>query len=525
MNVRLHPTEVRVHETPLLVLPVFEGEKAPSDFAASLDEAFGGAVARAFQAGDVRGRTGESLVFYRSEEKNAGPARMMLLGAGKGEKLDAEQVRRFLGRAVRGAERLGLARLTVRVEDPAGLGPELLAQAAAEGAALAAWSFRELKSSIARDEDAQPETPVEEVELSAQGDASALEAGIRAGRAIARGQNLARTLQSRPGNVATPSHLSEEASRVAAEVGLQVRALGLAELREERMNALLAVNQGSDQEPRLIVLEHRGGAAGEAPLALVGKGLTFDSGGISIKPSQGMDEMKHDMSGAATVVGILHACARLELPIPVVGVIGAAENLPSGTAYRPGDIVRAASGKTIEVLNTDAEGRVVLADALHYARSEYDPCAIVDLATLTGACVVALGQWGSGLFAGHAGLGDAIREAGEIAGECAWPMPLFDGHKREIKSEVADIKNTGGRSAGASTAAAFLSHFVGDTPWAISTSRARPGRPASRPPIRPAARRGWASGCSSRCCAAGTCRASPERCDSIPLLAAPGCSL
>jgi leucyl aminopeptidase len=244
--------------------------------------------------------------------------------------------------------------------------------------------------------------------------------------------------------------------------------LGVPEMEKRGMGAILAVGGGSSRLPRLVALEYRpkGGAKGVKPVCLVGKGVTFDSGGISIKPSQGMDEMKHDMSGAATVVGILHACARLELPIPVVGVIGAAENLPSGTAYRPGDIVRAASGKTIEVLNTDAEGRVVLADALHYARSEYDPCAIVDLATLTGACVVALGQWGSGLFAGHAGLGDAIREAGEIAGECAWPMPLFDGHKREIKSEVADIKNTGGRSAGASTAAAFLSHFVGDTPWA-----------------------------------------------------------
>ena len=201
-------------------------------------------------------------------------------------------------------------------------------------------------------------------------------------------------------------------------------------------------------------------------LCIVGKGITFDSGGISIKPAQGMDEMKHDMSGAATVIGVLRACALLALPIRVVGVIGAAENLPDGTAYRPGDIVTAASGKTIEVLNTDAEGRVVLADALHYAKTEYDPAAIVDLATLTGACVVALGRWATGLFGSHAGLIEAIRAAGEKTGELAWPMPLLDGHKREIKSEVADIKNSGGRNAGASTAAAFLSHFVGDTPWA-----------------------------------------------------------
>jgi leucyl aminopeptidase len=197
----------------------------------------------------------------------------------------------------------------------------------------------------------------------------------------------------------------------------------------------------------------------------VGKGITFDSGGISIKPSAGMDEMKHDMSGAATVIGAMRACALLDLPVPVVGVIAAAENMPSGTSYRPGDVVTAMSGKTIEVLNTDAEGRVVLADALHYARTQYDPSAIVDLATLTGACVVALGRWASGLFGNNQKLIDIVRAAGEATGESAWPMPLLEAHKQEIRSEIASIKNTGGRQAGASTAAAFLWHFVDDTPW------------------------------------------------------------
>jgi leucyl aminopeptidase len=244
------------------------------------------------------------------------------------------------------------------------------------------------------------------------------------------------------------------------------------------MGGILAVGGGSSNPPRLITLEHNAPASrrskstakrtrgsGRSSLCLVGKGITFDSGGISIKPSASMDEMKHDMSGAAAVVGALRACALLKLPLHVVGVIAAAENLPSGTAYRPGDIVTAMSGKTIEVLNTDAEGRVVLADALHYARTEYEPDAMLDLATLTGACVVALGPWATGLFGNHDGLVEHVRKAGEASAERAWPMPLWKDHSRHIRSQVADIKNVGGRDAGSSTAAAFLEAFVGDTPW------------------------------------------------------------
>jgi leucyl aminopeptidase len=233
------------------------------------------------------------------------------------------------------------------------------------------------------------------------------------------------------------------------------------------MGALLAVGQGSANPPRLVVLEHRPRRRNRATLCLVGKGITFDSGGISIKPAGGMQDMKHDMSGAAAVVGALRAAALLDVPLHVVGILAAAENLPGGGAYRPGDILTSMSGRTIEIQNTDAEGRLVLCDALHFARTQFEPAAIIDLATLTGACVVALGSHASGLFSNHTGLVDALRRASEASGERVWPMPLFDEHRDEMRSQVADLKNvSGSRDAGASTAAAFLSRFVGETPWA-----------------------------------------------------------
>jgi leucyl aminopeptidase len=308
------------------------------------------------------------------------------------------------------------------------------------------------------------------------GDLRAARAGAREGTILAECTNIARDLSNEPANALPPAELARRAQAVAREVGLGCRVLGVPEMRKLGMGAILAVGQGSAHPPRLVVLEHRGGRAGAKAAAkgakgrsdaicVVGKGITFDSGGISIKPAQGMDEMKHDMSGAAAVVGVLRACALLRLPMHVVGVIGAAENMPSGTAYRPGDIVSSMSGKTIEILNTDAEGRVVLADALHYARKEFAPRAMLDLATLTGACVVALGKWATGLFGTHERLVELVRRAGDASGEKAWPMPLWEHHRKAVKSEVAMLKNTSGRDAGASTAAAFLAAFAEDTPW------------------------------------------------------------
>jgi leucyl aminopeptidase len=465
MNVRLHATDPKVHDTPLLVLPVFDGEDG-GPLAQALDGWVGGAISRAIGTGDVKGLADQSTLLYRSEQKSAGPQRILLLGAGKRAKMDAEGVRRFVGRAVRAGEKLRVTRLTVRVEDASGMGPEKLAQAATEGGALATWSFRELKGQIGRDEDAQPEVPVEDVELSIEGDAAKLEAGVAAGRAIARGQIFARTLQSRPGNVATPSHLAAEASRMAGEVGLEAKILGPKQLLEERMHALLAVSQGSDEEPRLIVLEHRGGKPGEAPLALIGKGLTFDAGGISIKPAANMEDMKFDMSGGAAVLGAMRAIAELKVPRNVVGIVPSSENLLNGRAMKPGDVINSRTGKTIEVINTDAEGRLILADALDYARTVYNPAAMVDLATLTGSCVIALGYHAAAVLGNDDDLIEELRAAGNRAGERCWPLPLWDEYRRQLRSPIADIVNVGGRPAGTITAACFLSEFVGDTRWA-----------------------------------------------------------
>ncbi|MBI2116245.1 MAG: leucyl aminopeptidase [candidate division NC10 bacterium] len=287
---------------------------------------------------------------------------------------------------------------------------------------------------------------------------------VRRGRIVAEATNTARDLVNEPGNSLTPTELGRRARELARRARLRCRLLGPPELRRMGARALLGVARGSQEPPRLIVLEYRGGRRNGPHLGLVGKGITFDSGGISIKPAENMEAMKGDMAGAAAVLAATSAIARLQLPIHVTAVVPATENLPSGTALKPGDILRAMSGKTIEVINTDAEGRLVLADALHYARSR-KVSHLVDVATLTGACVVALGTLNSGAFANNQPLLDTVVAAGRGAGERVWPMPMDVEYDELIKSDVAEIKNTGGRKGGAITAAKFLQHFVGETPW------------------------------------------------------------
>jgi leucyl aminopeptidase len=304
---------------------------------------------------------------------------------------------------------------------------------------------------------------LERVDVLAPADTDEVSSGHRIGAAVGAGQTLARGIQVLPGNVCTPSYVARTAEEIAARHGFGITVLDKAAILREKMGALMAVAQGSAEEPRFIALEYKG--AEGAPVVLVGKGVTFDTGGISIKPAQNMEDMKYDMSGAAAVLGTFETLGRLRPKVHVVGLIPSTENMPSGTAVKPGDVITSASGKTIEVINTDAEGRLILCDALTYAK-RYQPACVLDVATLTGAIVVALGHTATGVMGTDDALLEEVRAAGERAGERVWPLPLWDEYRDLMKSDIADVKNAGGRPAGSISAGWFLREFVDGFPWA-----------------------------------------------------------
>jgi leucyl aminopeptidase len=437
---------------------------------AGLDAALGGRLGELIRAGDFRGKRGESQLLWAGA--SAPSPRVLLVGLGDESQLDGQGAREAAASAVSAA--LGRSAKEVAVVAPATRRLRLpaLAQALAEGAVLAGYRFDRHR---AANEEGRRRVESLHIAIERAADARAARAAAATGAVLADSQNLARDLSNEPPNVLPPRALARAAERMAKEVGLRCRILDVAELRRRKMGALLAVAGGSANPPQVIVLEHGGprgarggrGARERAPVCLVGKGVTFDSGGLSIKPTASMVTMKHDMSGGAAVIGALRACALLKLPVHVVGIVGAVENMPSGTAYRPDDILTSMSGKTIEVGNTDAEGRLVLADVLHFAKTEYRPAAMIDVATLTGACAVALGPWAAAVLSNHERLADLVRRAGELAGERFWPLPLWDVHREHMRSQIADVRQVGGRDAGTVTAAAFLWHFAGDdVPWA-----------------------------------------------------------
>ncbi len=445
-----------------------------------LDELLGGALA-SLRARNVFDGKKEEVAFLPMPE--GGPAFLIL--AGLGEETSLESVRRACALAVKRARKEGLNTIALAAASVFGesLDPRGATQAMVEGVSLALYRMERYKTSK-KDELAD----VSRVFLCGGPNAnlSAMRRGARYGRILCEGANYARDLVNTPSNEKRPPALANAARAMARREGLRCRILDEKQLERLKMGAILAVGRGSSQPPRMVVLEYRPSGAKAKPIAFVGKGVTFDTGGVSIKPSGGMELMTTDMSGAAAVLGVMLSIARLKPKVPVVGVAGLAENMVDGDATRPGDVVRSMKGTTVEIHNTDAEGRLVLADALHFTISRYDPQCIIDLATLTGACMVALGSRITGMYGTHDELLSRVRALGERTGDRVWHMPLFPEFGEMMKGKIADMCNiSGARWGGANTAAAFLQHFAEGTPWA-HLDIAGPAHVSSEEPYRPA---------------------------------------
>jgi len=412
---------------------------------------------------DFAGKFRSMQLLY--SDHRSGPERVLFLGLGKREKVGAEEVRRAAALAHARAREVKVSEYTVFVDEDLQdrLGVRTTAVALAEGTVLASYRIEMYRSTSGRDEA----PAVKKVTLVPGGASAAFRRAVEFGERVAACQNYARDLANRPANEKTPIVLAAEAKKIAAQTKARCRIFTEVQARRLGMGAFLGVARGSMEPPRLIVLRAPGRRRGR--VCIVGKGITFDSGGISLKPAKGMEEMKYDMSGGAAILGTFRALPALgTLPFEVIGIVPATENLPGGRAQKPGDLVRAYNGKTIEVLNTDAEGRLILADALSYAAKEFAPDAIVDLATLTGAAIVALGHEASGILGNDAALIRELREAGEATGERVWELPLWEEHREQMKGEVADLRNINSPNQGGGTiaGAAFLSNFVEGRPWA-----------------------------------------------------------
>jgi leucyl aminopeptidase len=449
--------------TPCAVLGFYQKRKLTLS-AQALDEKLDGLLSKLLKRDDIEGKPGELLSIAHLPSGDID--RLILVGLGKKEELKAGNYRKALAAAAKALK-----------ESNAKQAVSFLHEAEVEGRD-AGWNIRQfveiLEASLYRftqlkSENENHKPRLSKLTFSVEGDETlaAAKTAIEQGQAIADGMNLARELANLPGNVCTPTYLAEQAEKLGKrhKHKLKVKVLEEKDMEGLGMGALLSVSKGSEQPAKFIVMEYSGTSSKEKPYVLIGKGLTFDAGGISIKPAAAMDEMKYDMCGGAGVIGTLAAAADMDLPLNVVGLVPASENLPSGTANKPGDIVKSMAGLTIEILNTDAEGRLLLSDALAYAK-RYEPQAVIDVATLTGACVVALGRHPSGLWSNNEDLAAAVLKAGEESFDRVWRMPLWDEYQEQLKSNFADLANIGGPDGGSVTAACFLSRFAKDFPWA-----------------------------------------------------------
>ncbi len=460
MELKVVIADITTLEVDALIVNLFEEVKQPGGATAAVDKALDGAISQLIATGEIKGKLGELTLIHTLGKIPA--RRVVVAGLGKQQELNLDRIRRIIAEAGRFLRVKGIRRVAT-IPHGAGVGgiePEKAAQAIAEGSILGLYTFR-------RHITKEPEAgEVEELLIVERDESklSQLEKGCATGRVMAEATNFARDMINEPANFMTPSHMAQVAKKVAAEYNLECQVLEREQMQELGMGALLGVAQGSREEPKFILLQYKGDTSSQKTLGLIGKGITFDSGGISIKPSQDMAEMKGDMAGGATVMAALRGIAELKPKTNVTALIPATENLPGGAALKPGDVLKAMNGKTIEIISTDAEGRLILADALSYAR-KLGLSPLVDVATLTGACRVALGDVTTGAFTNNQELLDKVIKGGEEAGEKLWPMPMYEEYKEQNKSEVADIKNAGGRYGGAITAAQFLSEFSEETPW------------------------------------------------------------
>jgi leucyl aminopeptidase len=470
--------------TGAVIVGVYESRKL-TPAAAAIDAASKGRITEIVSNGDMEGKAGSTLLLYKLPGVAA--ERVLLVGLGKEKEFGVREYRDAVAASVRALRETGAADAVSTLPD----------EAPRKSGAI--WALRQA-TSIALDalyrydtharhkkDDSRALTAMA-FTLPKKCSAAAAESALVQGAAIGHGLALTKTLGNLPPNVCTPTYLAEQAQEIGRKSGIAVTVLERSDMQKLGMGSLLSVSNGSRQPPKFIAMEYRAGKKADAPVVLVGKGVTFDSGGISLKPGEGMDEMKYDMCGAASVLGTLQAIAAMKLPINVVGLIPTVENMPGGAATRPGDVVKSMSGQTIEILNTDAEGRLILCDALTYAE-RFEPACVIDIATLTGACIIALGHVTSGLMANDDALADELLEAGKVSHDRAWRLPIWEDYQEQLKSNFADMGNIGGRPAGSITAACFLARFakkykwahldIAGTAWKSGKEKGATGRPVS----------------------------------------------
>ena len=443
-----------------IILGCYQDTKHMDDVAESVDSALNGVISNLIKKGDIKGKSGEYTLLYSNGRLPAD--RIMIAGMGKKKELTTNKISEVTADACRRLRQKGVTAIATATLG-AGLnhiGTDSASQAIVEGAILGLYRFRRY---FTKKEDNSKELKDLQI-VTTEKEKKQVEQAIKKGRTIAEATNWARDLVNEPSNYLTPVKMAEAAQGLAKDYGLSIEVLEEEQITQAGMGGLLGVSRGSQQPPRFIILTYQGRDSDEVDIAIAGKGITFDSGGISIKPSERMGDMKGDMAGGASILGTLRAIAQLKPRVNVTALVPATENLPSGTAMKPGDVITAMNGKTIEVLNTDAEGRLILADALCYAK-KIGAKSIIDVATLTGACQIALGNICTGAFSNNQQLVDEIIAAGNEVGERAWQLPMFSEYREQLKSDIADIKNVGTRYGGAITAAKFLEDFVDKTPW------------------------------------------------------------